>query len=400
MKTKWTLVGGLFALASAFAAISSEHVREYGGERPAPGPFPEPPPIPRAEEKEHEPSGGSLERDGATVDRFGAQGQTARYRFESAAGEFSIFELEVLGFARGWAATAAIAIRSGEGEPLVRVERAGGGNFALFVPFEAPDDGIYTLELEALAQHYRYRLVRHSAFVPNRPDERILLASGDEAFGYFAQPGDRVPWRIHRPAGEEVRLSVRPAREQDTTALAQRLEAALLAWLGEGPNSLEGLEVQLARAAMTPGPRGVGLEFAVPHLNGGAQGGGSTLRLAPVPDGTGGPFDFEVAHQAGPVGGFYRLIVERSPRNFEVSLRVGDMEDDPLEGVHVSAWLEPLLEPLAEGRSDAEGNLILMLPAGDHTLLLGGPEGAPSRVERVRVRLDGPRELNLVRSEG
>jgi hypothetical protein len=75
-------------------------------------------------------------------------------------------------------------------------------------------------------------------------------------------------------------------------------------------------------------------------------------------------------------------------------VRVGDVEDDALAGLRVRVLREPSLACLAEAETGADGAFAVDLPAGDYSLLV--TRGPRAKVERTRLRVDGPEEFNLI----
>ena len=110
------------------------------------------------------PEGGAIVRDGALTDRLTAAGQSVLYSFESEAAELSLFELEVVGYARGWQSAALMEVIDASGRVLAQRERAGGESYQIFFAFEAPAAATYSLRLSAPKTYYRYTLLRNSSY--------------------------------------------------------------------------------------------------------------------------------------------------------------------------------------------------------------------------------------------
>ncbi len=164
----------------------------------------EPAPLPRG-----------LDRNDFVADRFTAPGQSVEYAFEARAGELSILEIATWGYQRSWNSVMAVRILGPDGRRLAAARRAGETAYRCFLPFAAPEDGVYRVVLESVEEFFRYTLVRHSDYpaatgAPVGFAERAVATDdGREVFrGYLASPDDTRRVRLDVEAGEELALSV------------------------------------------------------------------------------------------------------------------------------------------------------------------------------------------------
>jgi hypothetical protein len=350
--------------------------------------IPTAPPIVKAREG-GPPGDGELLPDGAVADRFTAEGQHATYRFRAERGELALFELGFLGYARGWDAAVGIRVLDGAGDVVLERERAGGASFGALVPFVAPVDGGYRLELRATHEFCRFTVVRHAGFAPNEPGERRNLGAGDRLVGHLADGDDRARIALDLAAGEPAIVAVAPLREHAARQLDKRRREAL----GARPAALDGMpgfdallaDARAAEAAAGEVPSEPLLQLA--HA-------GATAPLAILAAGEARTVALDVVALGPSEGGLFTVTVERGAPTFPLRGRVGDADDDPVAGARVSLLREPSLAQLAELVTDAEGRFATELPAGTYTVLYH--TGPGTRIERVEAVLDEPLELNVV----
>lgn len=359
-------------------------------ERPLPGRL-------AAREDTSPPRGGALSPNGSVSDRFAVSGQSATYTFQALSGELALFELICVGYSRGWQATAGVRVLGPRRRPLLTRAQEGGGTFALLVPFVAPATGMYALELSAPEQPFRYQLVRHTGFTPNAPGER-RRATGERALGYLAGAQDRARFAVDVAAGEALLVEVAPAREPLRRGQEKRgaelLEGALAARRLPEVTAQGGILAAEQQRVSEEGERPSCPFFALALADDGEEEGAEKAgaeRLFPA--GPARRVSLDVFALGESEGGLFELRIAR-PALHRVAVRVGDVEDDPLPGLSVSFLREPSLAALAEAETDADGISAVDLPAGDYSLLVTrGPEG---KVERTRVRIDGPQDVNLI----
>jgi len=335
-------------------------------------------------EDESPPAPAELPRDGAAVGRFSAQGQSARLRFEARAGECALFELTAFGYARGWTATAGLAVRSAEGQVLVEQERAGPAVFGDLLVFIAPSAGEYELEVRAVEQHFRYVVVRHATYAA-LPEGGAFEVAVDqtEAHAFTASTGDTLRFVLRGAPGTTSMLRVEPSAErgQKQGRAGRARRAAATAGLAD------------VRLAETFDPRDAD-DSTYPDL-----------RLRAAESVTHGPFSALVQFPAagalfveveqigeGP-GQLFTLAVERSLTLAPCTVRVGDADDEPLAGVEVVLLREPALERCGRGTTSADGTVTWPVPAGPYTIVYRAPGQRP---DSVRTTFTPGVPLNVV----
>ena len=392
---------GLGALLAAQAPLEQEVLVAY----PHRGPSPlDPASVPAIRNRGGEvvrgpaPAAGALGRDQTVGDSFGDEGQRVAYAFEAEEGELSLFEMECWGFSRGWSSVAGVRILDEEGTLHLERELGGGPRYGGFVAFRAPRAATYSLELSSRLAWYRYNLVRHSGFQVQLPHERYQLApEQDLAHGYLARGGESMRYALPVSAGERVVVTIEHPRRFHQHPMNRgretKLERALSDAHRDAPD-LDGASRVNERSRATDGdaPRP---QWALRVVGERAPTRSRAPRLDHVAR-EDGLLAFDVVSSGLSEGAIFVLRIERSPQLHAVTGRVGDEEDEPVEGARLVFLLEPSLAEVAEAVTDAEGEYALELPTGDYSVLLVG--GTRASMERVRTRVEGERELHLVRS--
>ncbi len=365
--------------------------------RPSPAERPEPPK--RVIEGERTPPAAQLlARDQALSDRFTEEGQTVRYQFAARRGELSLFELDTFGFERGWSSAASVRILDSAGKLITGRVREGQSVYHVFVPFEAPADGLYLLELGATRQYYRYVLVRHSQFAPHG-DAPVPIGDRELVYGWIGTPRDKMSYSLDLTAGAEVDPTVRCVSQKGRAAHpAQRLRAAEehdLGYLRGEPR-----ELPQSRPSTSPAARGtdpadhpdfvVSIEFP--------QTGTANTPLNPYTSfvaPTTGRYLVRVADRegAGNEGGLFELRIDRAPERVQAHGFVDDGAGDPVAGVTLQFFREPDLDHAGTVVTDDEGAWALRAPAGSYMVFLGMPGGS---ITEVRTTLLEDREMNFL----
>ncbi|MEM7308301.1 MAG: carboxypeptidase-like regulatory domain-containing protein [Planctomycetota bacterium] len=369
----------------------------YGDQAAAPVQVPTAPGI-GAARGDAVPAGGTIGRDAALADTFTAEGQAVEYRFDSGAGELSIFELEAWGLSRGWSSVAGVQVLAGDGSVLREVERPGGTRYTCVVDFVAPQDGEYRLRIEAIREHYRYTLIRHSGLVRPAEGARLALGQHELVYGFLADAEDRARFALPLAAGERVLLRVAPLRENHEEDLHKKRGGQLTTFVtrGETPGLpdvdglIDGLRARIRERGNTP-------SYPFFGLAAGASPYGADRPLVVLQADEAGDYPVDVVARDDSEPGIFRLTIERSPELGRVRGRVGDIDDEPLAGVRVQLLLEPDLVLVAETDSDAEGLFASDVPVGDYTVLFAVDEASPAA--RARTHVADETELNLIYGE-
>jgi hypothetical protein len=362
---------------------------------PAPA-FPEDPraPGPAREGKEvPAPAGGRIEPDSFVGDRFLAQGQRAAYEFEAQAGEFSLFELVTYGYERGWQSEAELTILDPAGKVLAVRRKGGGTVYRLVVPFTAPADGTYRIDLVAREQYFRYTIVRNVHLYPHEQGACYDLGSRSHVFDHLAEGTEEVRYALDVRAGEAIGLRVVPA--SPALRVPCRLERRAAIQGGEGADAVMAAEDPTAMRS-GGGMRGGGGGSWTPVLD---------VRLDGEPLGPEGHYVSFVAPRAARVellvrarsqkeGGIYELEIERSVPLQPVHGSVSDRDGDALAGRLVDFYREPELDLVATTTSGADGSYAAKVPAGDYTIRVRSTGEAPPTC--VQAKIEADRELHLI----
>ncbi|MBI1379748.1 MAG: hypothetical protein GC161_01525 [Planctomycetaceae bacterium] len=382
---------GILALVGlVLGGVGAEDVRPYRDPNPLPIDVPVPPPIarPGGPDGAHAPADGVLAAESAAVDHFGAEQQRVTYRLPAGpAANFSLFEVQCLGFSRGWAAGVELAVLDAGGRTLLQRTFDGGASFGFLVPQALPPGEASTLVLTARRASLRYALVRHGGFEPNEPGVVRDLGAKSRALGYLADGEERVTFELQLAEGEPAVVTVGPLREQARDGMHAARLAAVDAAIDAQPPAIEELDRLLAgaRAQGRQGP---------PHFwPAAASGSGAAPRQRiDFPAGPARSERFDVLVRLGDLGGLFQLQVERNPERLAVEGRVGDLADDPRPGVAVRMLLEPDLETAAHAVTDLEGRFAVQVPPGEYSVLTF----AEGRTLRSLARITSSGELNLV----
>lgn len=341
------------------------------------------------------PSAGELGRDAAIADRFTAEGQKVTYLLRAREGELSLLTLDTLGFARGWQSGARVRIlNSKTGEVLSDRTREGGTVYRMFLPFEAPEQGLFQVELSCPKQFYRYVLTRNSQF---RTRGEIPIAIGERRglHGYLSNPKtDVARYSLQLAENQEVLLNVlsdeTPARQED---------------YGKRQKAADSGHLDLLRGERMP---------AVPNAKRGGAARGATLGDHPdfflrvLSEGTelvpptpfsrfrapkAGTFIVEVLSNTPGEGGFFELGVDHAPNMVAGTGFVDDAEGDPVAGIELQFFREPGLDFLGRTTTNDEGQWTLQLPAAPYTVFLQARSGGRMN---VRTTVDAGRETNFI----
>lgn len=374
----------------------SEELRPYRDPEPLPIDVPVPPPIarPGGPDGTHAPSDGTLAADSAVVDHFGAELQRVSYGLPAGPhNNFSLFEVQCLGFSRGWAAGLELAVLDAGGQTLLQRNYDGGASFAFLVPQALPQGEAATLVLSARRASLRYALVHHGGFDENRPGLVRDLEQKSRALGYLADGEERVTYELKLAEGEPAVVTVQPLREHARDGMHAARLAALDAAVEAQPATIEELDRLLAGA----NPQGQARQ-GPPHFwpaaarSGAASTAASSRQRIEFPAGPARAERFDVLARSGDIGGLFQLDIARSPQLVSVAGRVGDLADDPRPGVAVRMLLEPELETVAHAVTDLEGRFSFHVPPGEYSVLTF----ADGRTLRNLARITSSGELNLV----
>ena len=381
------------ALVLAACATPGDQILPFPENVPIPVQTPNAPPVSAAREGSA-PEGGHIERDGVLADTFTAEGQTVAYTFDCRVDEVSLFELESWGLSRGWASTAGVRILDEDGQALVEVERSGGALYGLVLPFQAPHAGTYTYELTASTEWFRYTLVRNSSLLPPSP-LRWHLGAVEEAHGYLdASDSDNgAHFALSLTKGESALVRVAPFREGARNDQAKARRARLNAILKDGLTGFPNLDEALVGQRQRKRERGGNPSFPLFSLSAPGPNVAQTLLMRA---GSSGSVQIDVVALDESEPGIYVVQVERNPDLVTVAGRVGDGDDDPIAGVRVQLLLEPMLSPLTEVETNAEGAFATEVPAGDYTFLVSGAGATQEVRARVVANAEDRAEINLI----
>ncbi|MEM9379393.1 MAG: prealbumin-like fold domain-containing protein [Planctomycetota bacterium] len=362
--------------------------------RPAPAPYPRPPGVERPAD-EQPPRPVALAPDAAEVGRMPEGGTVARFDFVAEEGALSLFEMTAWGYARGWTSSARMVVRGAGGEELARTERSGGTVYTDVLPFVAPADGAYALEVSTVESGFRYLVVRHAGY-PARGTGVTFATSRDDTavHEWIGDEEDRVAFRVLGEPGERIVLRAEPTNgrgRNQKRAVRRRISSAIAAGGGGGGD--------FARAKERLGPRARDddsfPDLALEVEPGGARvAGRGQVAVVRVPDA--GWLDVEVRRTNGGSAGLFDLAIERDVPFTSVRVRAGDEDDDPLAGVRVALFQEPGMDLVGEGTTGEDGTLVLDVPVGDYTVVHRAEDAAAAS---VRTRIEGG-ELNLVVTPG
>ncbi|MCP3917380.1 MAG: carboxypeptidase regulatory-like domain-containing protein [bacterium] len=336
-------------------------------EHPAPTLQPE---VPTADRDANDPApaGVPLVRDGAVTGRFVAEGQKVRYPFEARAGELSLFDLGTWGYERGWQSGARIAVLDGQGRELAAKTPSGGTVYRAFLPFVAPDDGTYAVELTAEQRSFRFTLVRHSGYRARSRGDLLATKERELVHGWLAPGEDRVTYDLDLADGERVFVRVHDSHEAGRNqARAERRRRPETARAG--------------RAQRQP---------AFPRFVVSTRGTRPAHSLFYIADGP-GPHRVTVGARGSNPGGLFDLELQRDPPFVHVHGTVGDHEDEPVAGVELHFVREPDFDDLGRATTDAQGRYRQPLLPGAYTIVLAG-----SRADPVRTTIAADREVNLI----
>lgn len=330
------------------------------------------------------PEDGVLGRNSGVAGRFTEEGTDVDYTFEARAGEVSLFQLEAWGFSRGWQSTARIRILDEAGLELSSRTRAGGTRFELFFAFEAPYDGTFHCEVEAVKEYYRYTLIRHSDF-PANFGERIELERGNHSYAFLADSASRMVFAVHLDAGQEALFTAINAGTRASRTIASVRESKAR----EGEALEEARMEQPARA-----PR----DWPTLALR---VIGATDSREAPshyqsfTPDAA-GVFLVEVWAEGQSEGGFFELLVERDVTTHAVRGHVANRIARARAGVELRFYREPAFELTAVAVTDDTGNYEAKLPTGAYTVTMRTKD---TPLTSLRTNVLGPRDLNTIYSK-
>ena len=329
---------------------------------PAGVPLPELPGIERSEPY-LPPTGRRLGANAALADRFTAPGQSVRYPFAARAGELSLFELPATGYARGWSAAVRLRVLDSTGAPLAEQRVAGGVQFRALLPFTAPADGEYVLEVSADQEYFRYQLVRHGNYSARGADAPAQAFGGQRLHGWLAGPGDRLQYLIPVHAGEELVLRVEGTRAEARNERDRARALALQAAGGEAMGASSMRSMQSGRSMTGRAGRGGEAIFPEPRLALDSQAlvlarGDSFLRLRAESEGT---LTVSVSASAGEQATLFDLLVERQ------------LACVPVAGTVIDA--------------DEQGRYAVELPPGDYQIRMQAPDGS---VLSVPAGISGP----------
>lgn len=331
----------------------------------------------------------SLERDAALADRFTAEGQRVAYPFEMRAGELALFEVHAAGYARGWSMGASMRVLAADGQPLAELASASGVQLKGLLPFVAPAEGAYAVELGATEQYFRYALVRHSSYAP-RGVEPFDVGQRELVHAWVGPEGDHARFSVPVRAGQRLAVSVSATRPE-----AQAEERRLRS-LAAADTNMAGM-----RSAMEEGAqerrRGAGRLYSELHLAPcGAEAPLETSNgfLLFGPAERDGRQEVEVSVAPGQQGALFDLVVQRDVPLCAVQGTVVDAADDPLEGVTVRLLLEPDLQAWGSTRTDAKGAWALNVPPGGYRAELRRPGVDQAQVASAALRADSI--LNLL----
>jgi hypothetical protein len=321
------------------------------------------------------PASSHLDRDSAIAERFTAQGQSVVYGFEAEAGELSLFGLESWGWARGWRSSARVRVLDAHGNVLLDELRAGPSVYHHVSTFVAPASGNFRYELTAAEQCFRYRVTRHSSYVPHAGDTPLALGQASLLHGYLAEAKDEARYTLELSAGEEVWIKV---LNSDLPARAER-RAYNPPRLGSG--SFAGfmyqgfvLDVRLDGAVLVERTR-------------------SVLLRAP----RAGTYEVHIhtahAHEGPGGGGLFDLELRRRVEKVALQGTVADEEGTPLAGVELTFFHGIDRDQVGTVRSASDGTYLLQVPVGRYRVLLHDAERGTSEQE---LQVPGARDRNLV----
>jgi hypothetical protein len=258
---------------------------------------------------------------------------------------------------------------------LVEVVRPGGMTFTNFVSFRAPTPGTYRYELSALEESFRFSLVRHSGFLEPGADEIAHIGTRNVAYGYLANSADTRRFAIELEPGERVRVRVVSMRERHSNRLLSQRAQVLTKFLSDELIAehldLDGLHVKMrARAARHGQPLPHYYPFHELRLlcDGSEVASAGSLLVHSAEQGA--THVIEISAHGDSEGGIFTLRVEREPQLHTVTGRVGDLDDDPLEGMTVRFLIEPDLETMAEVKTGADGTYAARLPIGNYSVIM------------------------------
>lgn len=421
--------------AAAFAVLATLSVASAQVERPAtiePGM----PPGTGRDGEGPPPEDGRIERNGMVLDTFAGEGQVVDYAFAAEAGELSVFELDTWGYSRGWASALTLEIVDASGAVLSTTGRPGNAVYTEFHCFTAPAAGEYAARITATENYFRYRLVRHSEYLPRVVEDPKPIGESELLHGYLATSDDRVAYSIELAEGEEIGFQVLPThkrwREQARATRHQNLT-------GDGVGSRRSMGAGGERGGDDRGAneRGAG-ERGENERGSGERGGGDRganergagergaesprpqhderarpsfatpqvqVFLGTEPLTTRGHYARFRAPSAGcytvlvsgegrSEGGLFDLAIERATAKVSLGGYVGDHDDDPVAGVRLRFFREPELDPLATVESSADGEFVADLPGGDYLVLLDRGAGTPTT--RLRTLVEEGAELNAI----
>jgi len=351
--------------------VRAEPWRPDPSRGPAADPLPMPPPLEAPDPTALAPRSRPIGRDALHSDRFHRAGQSVRYPFVAEAGELALFELWTYGFARGWVARAHVAV---EADGRVLVEQGGvcAPTGRVFVPFVAPRTGSFTLVVTAEAETFRYHVVRHSSY---RPDRGPLVLERHRRRGWLADEDAEVRLALALARGEGALVRITSTRAAD-----RRAEQPLPA-----PRARE-------RSSGEPSEREARGDPVLTPTFGLVTGGGPPRRLVWLRAGEAREVELGVRVAAGALGGFFDVRVERDPSVVTVTGVVVDRDDQLLSGARLAFALEPERTVLANVRTADDGRYRVELPTGPYRIAYGLGEGR----EIARTPVDADREINLI----
>jgi len=371
----------LTALCLAFPLALSGPQADGLDARPAGVPLPALPGI-EAVDPPVAPPAGELARDGALAERFTAAGQRTSYAFDSRAGEISLFELAATGNARGWQAAATLRVLDQQGHELVSASDSGAVQFRVLLPFEAPSEGRYTLEVVPTQEYFRYQIVRHSSYVSHSVLGVPDIGDRGRVHTWLAAQPASIRFRVPVHAGEELVVRVEGTREE---ARAERRTLREVE-LGGVEESMMGGGRMRGPAVMERGAKAAifgGARLVVDAAPGLVQRGATLARLVPERDGW---LDLALIAE-GDRAALVDLVIERAPAQVEVSGALIDNDDEGVPRVALEFLGEPDLDVWCSTTTGADGAWSARLSVGDWRVRIRRGDAAPVV---LRLGVKGP----------